>query len=44
MVHPTWHFTNLNLQVEGVSFAVDAAHSKRRRTGYTQARRAHLPS
>lgn len=33
-VHPTWHYTNPNVQVTGSSFAVSAAHAKRRRAGY----------
>ena len=33
-VHPTWHCTNPNLQVDGLPFAVSRIHSKLRRDGY----------
>ena len=31
---PTWHYANLNLQVDGLPLAVSAAHAKLRRDGY----------
>jgi hypothetical protein len=33
-VHPTWHYTNPNLQVDGIPFAVGPMHAKFRRDGY----------
>lgn len=33
-VHPAWHCVNLNLQVDGLPFAVSTPHAKTRRDGY----------
>jgi hypothetical protein len=33
-VHPTWHCTNPNVQVDGIPFAVGPVHAKIRRDGY----------
>jgi len=39
-VHPTRHFANLNLQVDGLPFAVRAVLAKTRRDGYCTGRRS----